>query len=146
MVITHILIAFAYLLGVAYDAMSKVGRVRKKHPTLGFNETWSSFFQEEWNTIMVSGLGWATVQFAWYIIHSNKVPLPEWIELWGIYPIALLFGYALQRLIYKFLGTFEGVLEDKAKGFRTIRGGGGAIQTDDEGPGGDRPTDVPKNP
>lgn len=148
MIATHLLIALAYLLGVAYDAMSKVARVRKKHPSLSFKETWGTFFMEEWNTMVVSMLGWVTVQFAWYVIHLNKVKLPEWIDQWGVYLIAVLLGYALQRLIYKFLGTFEGVLEDKAKGLRSVRGGGVAVngEGDLEGPGGDRPNDPPKNP
>lgn len=120
MIAVSILIAIAYLLGVTYDALNKVARVRKKHPKLTFKETWATFFSEEWNTLMVSGAGWITVQFAWYIIHINNVKLPFWIEQWGIYPIALLLGYALQRLVYKFLGTFEKVLEEKANRIGTV--------------------------
>lgn len=114
MIFEFIIITILYLIGVGFDAMAKVKKFKKLFPKLKFKEIWHTYFVEEWDSLITSGLGLFVIQIAWVLLHKNKVPLPAWMhDYGGIFGIALLSGYALQRLIYKALGTAEGVLEKK---------------------------------
>lgn len=113
MAIEYILIVFIYLLGASFDAMAKVARVRRKFPDADFGMVWAAYFRAEWNTLMVAGLGLAAVVIFWFLAHYRNIPLPVWLRDWGYFALQLPAGYALHRLIYKALGTFESVVERK---------------------------------
>ena len=113
MILELILITAIYLLGVGYNALQKVGNIRAKYPGLSFKTVWVSYFNEEWNTLMVSGLGLLTVQIFWFISHTKNIPLPHWLHEWGIYLFDLFLGYALHRIIYRYMGTMEKVIDEK---------------------------------
>ncbi len=108
-----LLIAALYIIGVGYDVMKQIGKLRIKYPSLGFGEVWKTFFKEEWNTLMVSALGLCTVQILWFLAHYKNIPLPTWLHDWGVYLIVLFSGYALNRYIYSLLGTTEKVLDKR---------------------------------
>lgn len=111
----YLLIAAIYILGVGYHVMQKIGAIRAKFPDLHFDMVWKTFFAEEWNTLIVSALGLASVEIFWFIAHWKQIMLPEWLHGWGIYVFDLVAGYALQRLIYKYLGSTEKRLEKIAE-------------------------------
>lgn len=112
----YILISVAMILGVGYHVMQKIATLRVKFPTMRPGDVFNTFFVEEWNTLIVSGLVWATGLFVLYVIRTNEVKLPDWVENWGMYAIAAVIAYSGQRLAYKILGTAEQALSDKING------------------------------
>jgi hypothetical protein len=111
--IEHIILGCLYILGVAFHVMQKVGYLRKKFPDANAGQTFTIFFKEEWDSLVVSGLGLFTVQLFWLLSHYKNMKLPEWLHDWGAYGCTLLAGYCLQRVIYKAFGTAEGVMEKR---------------------------------
>ena len=109
----YLLTTVVFLLGVLLHIMIKVTGYKKAFPTLTFGSIWNTFFKEEWDSLMVSGIVLLIVEVAIYIINYVGVPVPEWME-WGIYVISMLMGYQGQRLAYKFLNTAVDALEKKA--------------------------------
>lgn len=109
----YVLIFAIWLLGVGFDVMSKVAKLRKKFPD--FKQVFPLFFSEEWDSLIVSGLVLLLLELALFILRYNEVVLPAWIENWGMYAIGLVFSYSGQRIAYKYLGTSEGVLIDWAE-------------------------------
>ncbi len=118
MMIEYILITVIYLIGAGFDAMSKVNKVRVKYPDAGFKMVWGTYFKEEWNTLMVTALGLILVLLFWFFAHYRNIPLPAWINDWGYFALQLLCGYALHRLIFISLGTFESVVAKKIQGIK----------------------------
>lgn len=114
MLVEFLLITALYLIGQGFHVLQKIGIYRKTYPSLGFSEIWGTFFKEEWNTLMVSALGLLLIEIAWYVIHREHLSLPTWLHDWGgDYGLSLISGYCLQRLVYKYLGTAEAVLEKR---------------------------------
>lgn len=102
------LITAFYLLGQCFDVMAKVSTLRKSNKTANFKQIWRAFFQEEWHTLIVSGLGLFLIQLSWIVIHVQKISVPDWLHHYGgIYGVSLIVGYAGQRLIYKYLSKGE---------------------------------------
>lgn len=112
--IDHILILLISLIGVGFDVMAKVMRYKKMFPQLSFANIWRTFFKEEWDSLMVSVLIIVVLQISLYIVKINGVKIPSWIVNWGMYVFTLVINYSGQRLAYKYLGTAEKVLEEKA--------------------------------
>ena len=112
----YILIAILYLLGVGYHVMQKIAAIRVKFPEAPPSMVFSTFLREEWNTLIVSALGLITIEIFWVIAHNQGWKLPDWIHNWGgIYLLAIVSGYSLQRFVYKLLGTAEGVISRKVE-------------------------------
>lgn len=111
----YILTTGLILIGIAYHTMSVVSKQRKKFPDLSFKSIWATFFQAEWDSLMASALGLILFETLLYTLRLNEVILPDWVENWGMYGIAVVWGYAGQRLAYKFLATGESILEKKAE-------------------------------
>jgi hypothetical protein len=109
----YILTSAAFFLGCGFHVMGKVSALKKAFPSLLPNTIWGTFWKEEWNVLIGSVLVWVSVELSVFIINYNRIPIPDWLQ-WGIYPISLVLGYAGQRLIYKYLGTAESILEQKA--------------------------------
>lgn len=101
------------LFGAAYHIMGKIKEQRVKFPKLSKKDIVNNFYSEEWDTLITSGLGIALFQLVLYIIRYNGVVLPEWIENAALYAIAAVWGYASQRLAYRFLNTSEKALENR---------------------------------
>ena len=109
----YILTTFAFVLGCCFHVMGKVSTLKKSFPELLPKTIWKTFWHEEWNVLIGSVFVLFTLELSIYIINYYQMPIPDWLQ-WGIYPISLVLGYAGQRLIYKYLGTAEKILEQKA--------------------------------
>lgn len=110
----YIITILLMIIGIGYDASLKISKQKKKFPMLKPGEVVDTFFSEEWNTFFTSALGIALFEILLYTMRVNEVNLPLWFENWGLYILAAVWGYAGQRLAYKFLGSAEAVLEKKA--------------------------------
>ena len=110
----YFLTTICQLFGVLFHVMVKINGLRTKFPTLTFKTVWNTFFKEEWNTLIGSGLVLGVAELAIFIINYQAINIPDWLQ-WGIYPISLLLGYQGQRIIYKFLNTASEALEKKAE-------------------------------
>ena len=110
----YLLTTICLLFGVLFHVMIKIDSYRKTFPTLTFSTIWKTFFREEWNTLIGSGLVLGLTELAIFIINYMSIPIPDWLQ-WGIYPISLLLGYQGQRIIYKYLNTASNALEKKAE-------------------------------
>lgn len=106
-----------YLLGVGYHVMQKIGKIKHKYSQLSPENIFKVFFKEEWNTLIVSGLGLVSMQLLWFIAHYENITLPTWLTNGGVYIAFLIGGYCLQRLIYKVLGTFEKAVDKQIRDF-----------------------------
>lgn len=116
MILEHILIGILYMLGVCYYVMRKINKLRTEHPELKRMEVFKTYWDEEWNTNIVSGLGFITVQVFLLIAHLKKIPLPEWLHEWGLYLGAIVAGYCFHWAIYAWLGTTEQAVAKKING------------------------------
>lgn len=113
--IDYFLITALYLIGVGFHVMLKIMALRKCFPQLKFAEVWNTFFLQEWDSLLVSGLVLSVCIIALFIVHQNMVTLPAWLDDWGMYFIPIVLGYSGQRIAYKYLATAEGVLERKVE-------------------------------
>src|SRR6187402_1148876 len=110
----YFLTILSLFIGVMFHVMVKIMGYKKQFPTLGFVTIWKTFFKEEWDSLIVSGLVISVVELAIFIINYQQIDIPAWLQ-WGIFPIALLMGYQGQRIAYKFLNTASDALEKKAE-------------------------------
>jgi hypothetical protein len=92
--------------------MQKVSELDNKYPELKWKEVFALFIKEDWDTMVISGLVWATQTVIHVILFIFAPELPASIEyyiLWA-FGIALVLGYCGQRVVYKFFGSAEKVL------------------------------------
>jgi hypothetical protein len=107
-----ILTTLIFILGVGFHVTRVIDKLRIKFPTLCINDILNTFFKEEWNTLFRSALVLCTYELFLFIIQTAEIKMPGWWEKFLVpYGLALVLGYAGQRLIYKYLGTAESVLE-----------------------------------
>lgn len=112
----YILTIVLFVLGVGYHIMQTVDKLKNKHKEFSFKQIFSVYFNEEWNVLIRSGLVLATYELFLFIISMAEVVMPEWWEKYlVVYGLAVVLGYAGQRLIYKYLGTAEKTLNDLNK-------------------------------
>lgn len=108
------LIGILQLLGVGFHVMQKVSTLGNNFPQKTRNEIISIFFQEDWDTLCISGLILATCEVLHYVIHNyaQNVAQMQYFELtW--FGVALVLGYSGQNLIYKWLGSAQTFLDKK---------------------------------
>jgi hypothetical protein len=110
----YLLTTVLLVIGVLFHIMQKIKALRAAFPKIRFKEIWGTFFSEEWDSLIVSLLVLFCYELALFICNYNEVKLPYWLDYWGMYALALVLGYAGQRLAYKYLGTAEEVLEKNA--------------------------------
>ena len=101
------------LIGIMYMIMVSIKKLRAKYPTLHPKTVLSTYFVEEWDSMILSFIGLVLFELVLYIIRHNQTELPDWIETWGIYVFAAVWGYASQRLAYSIFNTSEAVLQKK---------------------------------
>ena len=111
----YILTTACILIGIGYHVMQIVKGLRKRYPDFGISEVFKTFFREEWDSLIMSGMGLFAFELWIFISRVTGIELPDWYFDWGVYAIAAVWGYAGQRLAYKYLGTAEEVLSKKAK-------------------------------
>lgn len=110
----YFLTTILFLLGVAFHVMGKVKDLKVKFPDLHRSMIWKTFFEQEWDSLVVSGLVLIATEMALFISVYNEVKLPAWVDMWGMYVISVVAGYAGQRIAYVYLGTAEDFLRKKA--------------------------------
>lgn len=113
---TYFITTILFALGVGYHVMQVIQRLRRKFPDKGFREIFDTYFREEWDSLIRSGLVWATYELFLFVLDKSEAVMPLWWEKYfAAYALAVVLGYAGQRLAYKYLGTAEKVLSEKAE-------------------------------
>ena len=114
----YILIVILQLLGISFHVMQKVVTLGDKFPEKTVRQIFLTFWQEDWDTLMISGLILLLDVVAHFVIFDFlHIPLPpEWYWQIGPFVIALVMGYAGQRLIYKWFGSAEQFLDKQVTG------------------------------
>jgi hypothetical protein len=102
------------LVGIGYSVMQSIGKLRTKYPVFDFKTIWSTFFKEEWDSLIRSGLGVVAFEISLFCAKYFGLKIPIWPHTFIMLGLAFVWGYAGQRLAYKYLGTAESVLEKKA--------------------------------
>lgn len=101
------------ILGILYHVFVSVGNLKKKFPAFSFKDIWVTFLKEEWDSLFRSALGVCVFELAVFVVQHYNVGLTQ-THWFFVYAFALVWGYAGQRLAYKYLNTAEKVLEQKA--------------------------------
>lgn len=107
----YFLIVLLQLLGISFHVMQKVISLGDKFPEYSPKAIFKVFFAEDWDTLIVSGLVLiSNVVLHYVLIYINYNPFTEGWWVAAPFGLAFVLGYAGQRLIYKFFGTAEKVL------------------------------------
>ena len=102
------IISLLFFIGVAFHVMQKISSLKKEFDgKFSIKEVFVTFFEEEWDSLIVSVLVYAVMAIALYLIKHNDIVLPAWIDSWGIYSFSLVLGYSGQRIAYQYLATAE---------------------------------------
>lgn len=109
----YALITLLQIIGIGFHAAQKIAGIRSRNNDKKIREIISIFWNEDWNTLLISALVLAlclTVHFIVLNYFPKSISGHEWY-----YPIsfgiALLFGYMGQRKIYQLFGTAENVFD-----------------------------------
>ena len=87
----YLLTIVLFILGVCFHVMQKIMILKASFPQLKFGDIWQTFFKQEWDSLVVSGLVLCVAEIALFIAVNNKVTLPNWLDEWGMYLIPLVF-------------------------------------------------------
>jgi hypothetical protein len=112
----YLLIISLQLSGIGLHVMQKIIGIGNLHPDKPASETFKIFMREDWDTLCVS----AIVLFLNIIVHyivgeyAQSISAMEYYTLTS-FAIALVLGYAGQRMIYKYLGSAEKFLDKQVE-------------------------------
>lgn len=104
------------LFGSVLQVMGKVANLRKKYPTESPASIYKIFRSEEWDVAIVSACVDAMAFVSFYLggyEWLEKKTKGNFTELAAMLCMVVI-AYAGQRLVYKYLGTAEAVLSEKA--------------------------------
>lgn len=109
----YLLIFILQLLGIGFHVMQKVIKIGDTHRELSRKQVFNAFFDEDWDTLIVSGLVLIVNLVAHYIIDAYTPEFRASVNYYALYAFAIAFilGYSGQRLAYKWLGSAEKKLE-----------------------------------
>lgn len=110
----YALIITLQLLGIGFHVMQKVVSIGDKYTDISPYAVFKVFWKEDWDTLAVSSLVLFLNVVVHFVLINYVPPLPfvQWeYFLLVSYGAALLFGYAGQRMIYKYFGTAEKFLD-----------------------------------
>ena len=121
----YFFILIAQVIGILFHIGQKIISLDKQYPEKNFTEIRNLFFENEWSSLFVSGVIILAHLFlhgviAFYLPGAEEnvieIPFTNILVPWGLAGvlIAIVFGYAGQRLAYKYLGKAEQYLSDKA--------------------------------
>jgi len=107
------LIILLQLLGISFHVMQKVISIGDKFANLTPSQIFGTFFKEDWDTLIVSALVLCVNVTFYFIVDYYKVTyFTEWPYFLPVgFGCAFFFGYAGQRLIYKYFGSAEKFLD-----------------------------------
>lgn len=110
----YALIFILQLIGIGFHVMQKISGLGNQFPLKPRKEIFSIFMQEDWDTLLISGLIIALNEVAHYVIHIYAPDIAGYAHFELIvFGIALVLGYAGQNLIYKWLGSAQNFLDKK---------------------------------
>lgn len=105
-------------LGIFFHVMQKVVSIGDKFPRDQFPEytiqrIFYIFWSEDWDTLTISAGILVLDEAVHFVVFDYlHIPLPiDWYWQIGPFGLALVLGYAGQRLIYKWFGTAEQFLD-----------------------------------
>lgn len=122
----YFFILVAQLLGIGFHVGQKIIQLDKANPEKSIKEVRSLFFENEWSSLFVSGL----IVLAHLFIHGMvqfympeegdsliDIPFTTVKVPFGLAGVllAIVLGYAGQRIAYKYLGKAEEYLSKKAE-------------------------------
>ena len=109
----YLIIIVLELLGIGFAVMETVSKLNDE-----YKETWlqilGRYIQQDWDTLIRSFLVLLLNLIAHYIVenYTDLFLNDTYYQLIG-FALALILGYAGQRLIYKYFGKAEKFLEKK---------------------------------
>lgn len=111
----YLLITICQFIGIGFQVALKVLELDKKFPDDSLQDVLKQFWLSDKITLIISGL----IVFANLVIHfivAEYTTLETTIPNYALYNfgIALILGYAGQRIVYHYLGKAENVLIKKA--------------------------------
>lgn len=110
----YVFVFALFTISVMLHIMLKIRNLRTDFPTLSSGEIWKTFFKQNWDTLIGSGLVLLLYELILYIISYNDIVYPWWFDMVGMYVLAIILGWQGQRLFYKYLDTATAALEKKA--------------------------------
>lgn len=122
----YLFILIAQIIGIGFHVGQKIIQLDKAHPEKSIKEVRGLFFENEWSSLFVSIVIIVTHLFVhgmidYYIPErlstSLEIPFTNFsvpFSLAGIL-LAIVLGYAGQRIAYKYLGKAEKYLSKKAE-------------------------------
>lgn len=110
----YIVITLLQLFGICLSALQKVMKLDEKSPDDTLSDVFSLFWKQDKITVIISALVLGLNLLVHFIVDYYNAPVAK-MENYHIYAfgIALLMGYAGQRLIYKALGKAEGIVNKR---------------------------------
>jgi len=110
----YVLVFALEIIGISLHVMQKVAAFDKAFPEKTVNQIFKTFWQEDWNTVIISIIILCLNLIVHFVI-NEYAPALTLIPYYLLYAFggALLLGYAGQRLVYKYLGTAEKFLDKK---------------------------------
>lgn len=120
----YALIIVLQFIGIGFHVMQKVISLGTQFPQDGPSVVFRAFLKEDWDTLMVSGLVVLLNVVTHYILETYAPGVTQ-IENYALYSfgVAFVLGYAGQRIVYKYLGTAEKLLDKKADDLNNRLGG-----------------------
>lgn len=112
----YLIIVGLQILGILLSVVQKITVLDKKYPDLTKREIFAVFLDEDWTTLAGSFVVLCLNLLGHYIVENYAPQTKEFIGPYYIlygFGLALLLGYAGQRLIYKWLGSAEKALDNK---------------------------------
>jgi hypothetical protein len=112
----YILIFLLELAGIGLHVMQKIIGIGNRHPGKKRPEIIGIFWDEDWDTLIVSAIVLFINLIAHFIVAEYATYLTEW-EYYDLFSfgLALVLGYAGQRVIYNYLGTAEKYLNQQVE-------------------------------
>lgn len=122
----YLLIVILQLLGVGFQVGPKLYHLDKQFTDDTLQEVWSVFWNSDRVTMFISAFILLLDLVTHLIIHVYAPEIREWrynglINYFTVsFSIALMLGYAGQRILYHYMGTAEKVLMERADKFEKL--------------------------
>jgi hypothetical protein len=105
----YLFIFIFQVLGVAFHVMQKIIKLDDDHKGITRRQVFALFFDEDWDTLAVSGLIFLLHLAVHYVIDTYTPDFRAGINFYILYVFASAFmlGYLGQRAVYRWLGSAE---------------------------------------
>lgn len=120
----YIIIFVFQVIGIACGVLNEIRKVRKINPTIPPNSVWKTVKQEDWDTLIGSGIVLILSEAIHLVMDLKGVQPTGMMAAWWFIPAySLVAGWGGQDILFKWLGTAKQTALDKAGGskFTTIQ-------------------------